>query len=501
MVDTPEVMVLACACGQKMKVPGDAMGRTYKCVRCGAHIKVTEENSVAVAPKPSPAPASAEGRSSEAPREPESRPSMEDTPPAQEPIGQMLVESGLITEEQLEEALSKQKVQGGKTFEILLALGHIEKDRLHTFLSRQPGIAAIDLSRCNISPELINLVPKRIAIENLVLPIDQLGKLLTVAMACPLDVATIKSLEKSTGLRVKAMLCKLEDIHAAVQKYYPERKMMELSPSAFDHLPGSGVPKEKVEEKLKKWNGMLMNSERIQEISEKIAPDEVTLDLVAAIALSEPGLGVALLRMANSDLYGMRGQVDSIPMAIALLGKPMVVRLLKEYLEPGDARATAVIVPWSDMCLKTGQIAAELSKECTFVGVHAAYTLGLLGALGRMALAMVAPLQYKRVKGQLYGEQLVEAEQKLFTMNHCEVAGFVASQWHFPVSMVRPLQYYLSPADAKELEPHARLLGLAVGLANMNGAELDKKMAAFGATIQALGLTRDTIERVSRLAS
>lgn len=504
MAETPELMVMVCTCGQKMKVPAEALGRTFKCVRCGGHVKATEENTRALptAPPPAPPQAPAPPRE-EAPArdraQEESSPANDpgDPPPAQEPIGQLLIDAGLITEAQLQDALSKQQKEGGKTFEILLALGHLDKDELHAFLSRQPGIAAIDLSRCNISPDLIKLVPKKLAIENLVLPIDQLGKLLTVAMACPLDIATIGVLERATGLKVKAMLCRLEDIHAAVQKYYPDRKQFELTPSAFDNLPGAAVQKDKVEDKLKKWNGMLLSADQIKAFSEKIAPPEVTIDLVAALALNEPALGATLLRFANSDLYGMRGQVDSIPMAVAVLGKPAIERILAKNLEPADPRGHAVIAPWMDLYRRTGQIAQELSRECGAAGPHLAYSLGLIGDLGRIALAMVSPLQYKRVKAQLYGDQLAQAEQKFFTMTHHEVAAYIANEWHYPPNLARALQFYLSPVDAKEAQPLADLLQLASGLANMNGADLEKKLAAFGASISALGLSKEAIARIS----
>lgn len=514
MADTPELMVLACACGQKMKVPSDAMGRTFKCVRCGAHVKALEENTrplPGAAPPPAPTPASTPApapvpaRAAETPppvraATPPPQEEATDPPRAQEPIGQLLIGAGLINEEQLADALSKQQTEGGKTFEILLALGHLDKDQLHAFLSRQPGIAAIDLSRCNISQDLIKLVPKKLAIENLVLPIDQLGKLLTVAMACPLDVATIGVLERATGLKVKAMLCKLEDIHTAVQKYYPERKQFDLTPSAFDNLPGAAAPKEKVEDKLKKWNGMLLSAESIKSLSEKIAPEEVSLDLVAALALNEPAFGATLMRFANSELYGMRGQVDSVSMAVAVLGKPAIEQILSKCLEPADPKGLAVIMPWMDQCRRTGQIAQELSRECKVVGPHTAYSLGLLADLGRISLAMVSPLQYKRVKAQLSGDPLIQAEQRLFTMTHCEVAAFIATEWHYPAPMVRALQFYLSPEDAKESKPLATLVALALGLANMNGTDVDKQMAAYGASIHELGISPATLARIARTA-
>jgi len=72
---------------------------------------------------------------------------MENDDTSHQRIGELLINEGLINQEQLAEALEKQKHSGGKTFEILLRLGHLDKDKLHTMLSKQPGVASIDLSR------------------------------------------------------------------------------------------------------------------------------------------------------------------------------------------------------------------------------------------------------------------------------------------------------------------------------------------------------------------
>ena len=71
-----------------------------------------------------------------------------------------------------------------------------------------------------IPEELVELVPKEFAERHKVFPIDKLGKMLTIAMACPLDEKTIHELEEITGLRVKAFVCGWEDIDERIRKYY-----------------------------------------------------------------------------------------------------------------------------------------------------------------------------------------------------------------------------------------------------------------------------------------
>ncbi len=70
------------------------------------------------------------------------------------------MEDGLITETMLDEALSFQKSKGGKIVEVLIALGHLKMDDFITFLSRQPGIASINLDQYQISPQTTGLVPR-----------------------------------------------------------------------------------------------------------------------------------------------------------------------------------------------------------------------------------------------------------------------------------------------------------------------------------------------------
>ncbi len=490
MTDSPSMVVLTCVCGQKMKIPEDALGRTFKCVRCGAHTKSGGDNTTPLAPAP------------QAVEPPVDRLELqpEDTPPAQEPIGQLLIDGGVITEEQLNDALAKQRTQGGKTFELLIALGHLDKDKLHDFLSRQPGIAAIDLSRCNISPDLVKLVPKKLAVENLVLPIDQLGKLLTVAMACPLDTGTIATLEQATGLRVKGMLCRLEDIHAAVQKYYPDRSRVDLSPSSFDNILGSTEgAKEKVDEKILVWSGIYVTDEQRKALLESIVPEE-SLDLIARRLEREVAFGPFLLRVANSELFGMPGQVDSVPMAVAVLGKDGVVQVLEELVEPVTARIAEPLMPFYEQALLNAEIARGLAQLGKGMGENAAFALGMLGEMGRIALVSLSPMKYKRIKLGLYGDELVAMEERFFTLNHCKAGAAAAESWHFPMHTVRALRHYVEPEAFEETGYPSRLLKLAVFLAHADAEGVSAILSEQADLVAALKLAAPDVAKVVETA-
>ena len=285
-----------------MKVPAQAMGKSYRCVKCGEPIQVGAGNA---------RPMRGGGDTATA---------QNSTEPNPDRIGGMLVEAGLITAEQLQEALERQRERGGKTFETLLALQHLDADSLHRFLSKQPGIASIDLSRVSIDRDLLKLIPKELALEHLVLPVDQLGKLLTVAMACPLDTVTIQEMELRTGLKVKAMLCRLADIHAAVRKYFPDEKAQEEAQVV--RFPG--VParqREDLGEKIATIELLPVADDVLDCIQAMVQDPESNLREVAAMCASDPAFTALLLQAANSPLFGLPGRVESVDLAAILLGK------------------------------------------------------------------------------------------------------------------------------------------------------------------------------------
>lgn len=137
------------------------------------------------------------------------------------PIGQLLKLEGLITDQQLNQALALQAGNGGRLVHQLIALGHLTSHCFVSFLARQPGVTSIDISQYRISPDVAALVPRDFAFERQVCPIDRLGRLLTVGMVCPLDRATIGELRHITGLSVKPMLCTADSILTSIRRCYP----------------------------------------------------------------------------------------------------------------------------------------------------------------------------------------------------------------------------------------------------------------------------------------
>ena len=139
-----------------------------------------------------------------------------------ERLGQLLLDSGVIDDEQLEIALDEQKTNGGMIGNILVSKGFVDKDTLYHYLERQVGVEYIDLDKCPISEEAIQLTPRKIAKKHNLIPIKVEDGALTVVMADPLNIFAIDDLRLSTGHDIKVLLGDIEIITNLLLEYYPQ---------------------------------------------------------------------------------------------------------------------------------------------------------------------------------------------------------------------------------------------------------------------------------------
>lgn len=123
-----------------------------------------------------------------------------DQRPHRERLGQLLLDAGLVTHDQLEEALARQRAGGGRLGSCLVELGIVSEAMLLQFLSRHYGVAVADLSR--IDKTVLPLIPPGTARRKLVLPLRRTGLQLALAVVDPSDVALLDELQFQTGLHI-----------------------------------------------------------------------------------------------------------------------------------------------------------------------------------------------------------------------------------------------------------------------------------------------------------
>src|SRR4030043_410148 len=138
-------------------------------------------------------------------------------------LGQILIVSNIISEDQLKEALTLQRREGGRLGTNLVKLGYITEEKLVTFLSRQYGVPAVNLSDYKIDPSVLKLVPVDIARKYLVMPVARVGAILTIAMADPSNVFAIDDIKFMTGYNVEVVVSNESSILNAISAHYAGR--------------------------------------------------------------------------------------------------------------------------------------------------------------------------------------------------------------------------------------------------------------------------------------
>jgi type IV pilus assembly protein PilB len=135
-------------------------------------------------------------------------------------LGQLLITSSVINEEQLKHALTVQKKEGGRLGTNLVRLGYLTEEKLVTFLSKQYGVPAINLTEYKIDPAILKLIPADMAKKYLILPVARVGATLTVTMADPSNVFAIDDVKFMTGYNVEVVVSSESAIINGISTYY-----------------------------------------------------------------------------------------------------------------------------------------------------------------------------------------------------------------------------------------------------------------------------------------
>ncbi len=135
-------------------------------------------------------------------------------------LGQLLTTSKMITEDQLKEAISLQRREGGRLGTNLIKLGYITDEKLVSFLSKQWGVPAVNLSDYMVDPLVLKLIPYEIARKYLIVPVARAGATLTIAMADPSNVFVIDDVKFMTGFNVEVVVAGESSVINAINSYY-----------------------------------------------------------------------------------------------------------------------------------------------------------------------------------------------------------------------------------------------------------------------------------------
>lgn len=135
-------------------------------------------------------------------------------------LGDLLVESKVITEQQLQQALLDQSKSKQKLGDLLIAQGLINEQQLIEVLEFQLGIPHITLFKYHIDRAISQIIPESMARRHLAIPIQKKGNKLVVAMADPLDYFAIEELRMSTGFQIEPAISSKDELQRMIARHY-----------------------------------------------------------------------------------------------------------------------------------------------------------------------------------------------------------------------------------------------------------------------------------------
>jgi type IV pilus assembly protein PilB len=208
-------------------------------------------------------------------------------------LGELLLKENMVTPQQLQEALSHQKMNGGKLGKAFVQLGYVRDEEITSLLSRQYGVPSINLDQFEVDPAILKIIPAETCRKYQILPLSRSGATLTIAMADPTNVFAMDDIKFMTGYNVEPVVASEISIDDAMEKYYGSSRSLML------HSGGGG-----------KGGGMGSGLGSAGSLKDVIDSPGLTLDDMASIGLSE--VDVDSLADEEGEVEEVQTQDDEI---------------------------------------------------------------------------------------------------------------------------------------------------------------------------------------------
>jgi type IV pilus assembly protein PilB len=213
-------------------------------------------------------------------------------------IGELLLKEKRITPDQLQQALTHQKANGGKLGFNLVKMGFVKDEEITALLSKQYGVPSINLTQFDIDPAVIKLIPAETAQKYQIVPLSRAGATLTIAMTDPTNVFAMDDIKFMTGYNVEPVVASEIAVIEAIQKYYPAAAGKAIGNAKM------AAPKEPTQQ-LPNVSTLEIASKGLEELQASLDTDasdvEVLEELqeISADALARQGEEAPVVRLVN----------------------------------------------------------------------------------------------------------------------------------------------------------------------------------------------------------
>jgi putative nucleotidyltransferase with HDIG domain len=268
-------------------------------------------------------------------------------------------------------------------------------------------------------------------------------------------------------------------------------------------------PMEKIDviAQIKQKDGLLSLPQALAEILREVDNPDFSPESLAKIILKDPSLTGRILKMANSSMYKRRAAISNVHQAVQVLGATTVkcLALSSSVFHPDQIKKEAGIdsqVYFANV-LTVAAACEKIAQAMRYKASEDAFVAGLLHDIGTMFFIHHYPDQYRLIADRRVprATTLMEAEQLVFGVDHCEAGYHLATRWRLPLQVAEAIRDHHADSDAKSANPVAEIVKLAALLTEDSttgyGMGLEERLRAINQAAAALGLSKVEIDGVS----
>ncbi len=233
-------------------------------------------------------------------------------------LGSILVERGLISADQLREAIGEQNQTGERLDQVLVRLGHVtSSDVLHA-IGQQFAMPIVDLNQVEVTPEVLRTLPPKLVYKQRCVPIEQTNGTLRVATSDPFELSAFDELRLLTGMAIELVLADERDLRKFIRTHYGVAgdTLEELAGdegAATDIAIPDGVHADDIEQAqtasvIKLVNDLLLEAIRERATDVHIEPYEDSLDIRYRVdgVLVQAGVPATVNRFRNAIISRLK---------------------------------------------------------------------------------------------------------------------------------------------------------------------------------------------------
>ena len=241
---------------------------------------------------------------------------------AKKRLGEMLVEAGILTEEQLRRAVAEHRKAGLKLGQYLSRQGLVNENQIVDTLSQQLKIEKYHPDQYPIDMDLARMIPFETAQKLQVAPLRKKGRLLTVAMTDPLDINTMDSIEIMTNSEVEPVVCTEREVNQLINGLYGQQSGLSGA------MEGMEIEPQSEEEAAQEKSAEEVQVTSLQDMAGE-APVVRLVNSIFAQAIREKASDIHVSPQQNSMQvrFRMDGKLHEVPSPPKSLALPIIARI------------------------------------------------------------------------------------------------------------------------------------------------------------------------------